>query len=158
MKNFQIIIGAVVVIGLLVFGWLFFSNKSSAPTSSITDQVTSAPASDNGTETAFSRYIPYSSGVLGSTSGKRVLYFYANWCPTCRPANEEFISNQDSIPARVSIIRVNYNDDETDSEEKALAEQYGITYQHTFVQINERGEEVTKWNGGAIEELIANIK
>ena len=39
-----------------------------------------------------------------------------------------------------------------------LAKKYGITYQHTFVQIDSQGKEVTKWNGGQTDELAANIK
>ena len=37
-------------------------------------------------------------------------------------------------------------------------EKYGITYQHTFVQIDAEGKEITKWNGGKIDELLTNIK
>jgi hypothetical protein len=57
----------------------------------------------------------------------------------------------------VTIIRVNYNDSDTDPAEEALADEYGVTYQHTFVQIDENGNEVAKWNGGEIEELLERI-
>jgi thioredoxin-related protein len=53
---------------------------------------------------------------------------------------------------------VNYNDTATDQAEKELAKKYGVTYQHTFVQIDAEGNEVTKWNGGKIEELLHNIR
>jgi thiol-disulfide isomerase/thioredoxin len=64
-----------------------------------------------------------------------VLYFYANWCPICKvetaqalyPAFNELDSN------RVVGFRVNFNDSETDSAEKALAGEYGVPYQHTKV-------------------------
>ncbi|KXK10180.1 MAG: hypothetical protein UZ22_OP11002000912 [Microgenomates bacterium OLB23] len=56
------------------------------------------------------------------------------------------------------VIRVNYNDPQTDDEEKALAKQYGVGYQHTFVQIDQQGNEVTKWNGGSLKELLSSIK
>ena len=46
----------------------------------------------------------------------------------------------------------------TDKEEEDLARKYGITYQHTYVQIDGVGKEVTKWNGGQINELLSNIK
>jgi thiol-disulfide isomerase/thioredoxin len=106
-----------------------------------------------------SRYIPYAKNVLADTKAqKRVLFFYANWCPTCRPADESFSKNEAKIPQDVRLIRVNYNDTDTDDEEKALAKQYGITYQHTFVQIDAKGAVVTKWNGGQIDELVSHIK
>ena len=41
---------------------------------------------------------------------------------------------------------------------KELAQKYSITYQHTFVQIDAEGKEITKWNGGKIDELLTNIK
>jgi len=109
--------------------------------------------------TSLPRYVEYSKDVLEqSSSMRRVLFFYASWCPTCRPADADFEKNIDLIPANLVIIRVNYNDPETDAEEKALASQYGITYQHTFVQIDAQGNVVTKWNGGQFNELLVSLK
>lgn len=106
-----------------------------------------------------SRYIHYSPEALEQTkTTRRVLYFYANWCPTCRPADASFSENSDMIPDDVTVIRVNYNDTETDGSEKELARKYGITYQHTFVQIGPNNEELAKWNGGDIDQLLSKIK
>ena len=106
-----------------------------------------------------SRYVEYSKAAHDSTvNNRRVLYFYANWCQICRPADANFKENAGKIPGDVTVIRVNYNDTDTDQEEKDLAKKYGIIYQHTFVQIDAQGKEVTKWNGGQIDELLANIK
>lgn len=104
-------------------------------------------------------YAPFSPELLASSaSTRRVLFFYANWCPTCKPADKSFSDNSAKIPADVTLIRVNYNDTETDQAEKDLAKKYGITYQHTFVQIDASGKEITKWNGGQIDELLSNLK
>ena len=113
---------------------------------------------DSMTKPAGSRYIQYSKSALEqAVGGRRVLYFYANWCPTCRPADVNLRENAAQIPEDMTVVRVNYNDSDTDREEKALANQYGITYQHTFVQIDSQGQELTKWNGGQIEELLTKI-
>ncbi len=105
-----------------------------------------------------SRYVEYSKAALDqAATNRRVLYFYANWCPICKPADADFQQNSRKIPADVTVIRVNYNDTDTDQEEKDLAKKYGITYQHTFVQIDAKGNAVTKWNGGQINELLAKI-
>ena len=105
------------------------------------------------------RYVEYSKTAFENASqGRRVLFFYASWCPTCIPADKSISDNMKSLPADMTVIRVNYNDPETDQEEKDLAKLYGITYQHTFVQIDEMGKEVTKWNGGMVEELLKNSK
>ncbi|MCR4326665.1 MAG: thioredoxin family protein [Candidatus Roizmanbacteria bacterium] len=106
-----------------------------------------------------SRYVTYTMKAFNTTNNtKRVLFFYANWCPTCIPADKNFQDNKEQIPENVTLIRVNYNDPETDQDEKDLAEKYNITYQHTFVQIDTEGNEVAQWNGGQIEELLAMIK
>jgi thiol-disulfide isomerase/thioredoxin len=106
-----------------------------------------------------SRYLPYTQASYNSAQGKRVvLYFYATWCPSCKVANAEFLASPEKIPEDVIVLRVNYSDPDTDADEKALATKYGITYQHTFVQIDAEGNVVTKWNGGSVKELLANIK
>ena len=106
-----------------------------------------------------SRYVEYSKTVLDQSAEKRrVLYFYATWCPSCKAANENFTANPNKIPADVVVIRTNYNDPNTDQEEKDLAKKYGITYQHTFVQIDGQGKQITKWNGGDTDELLSKIK
>lgn len=106
-----------------------------------------------------SRYVEYSKAVLDQAADKRrALYFYASWCPICRPANEDFKKNSSKIPEDMVVVRVNYNDPDTDQEEKDLAKKYGITYQHTFVQIDAQGNELTRWSGGQTDELLANIK
>ncbi|OGH12225.1 MAG: hypothetical protein A2776_01750 [Candidatus Levybacteria bacterium RIFCSPHIGHO2_01_FULL_40_10] len=108
---------------------------------------------------ANSRYAEYTKAVFDQAVDKRrVLFFYASWCPICRPADADFKKNSSKIPEDMVVIRVNYNDPDTDQEEKELAKKYGITYQHTFVQVDSAGKELTKWNGGQTDELLANIK
>lgn len=108
---------------------------------------------------AASRYVVYSKKSFDDASStRRVLFFYASWCPICKPTDASFTQNAKKIPEDVTVIRVNYNDPETDQEEKDLAKKYGITYQHTFVQIDRAGKEVATWNGGQIDELLSNIK
>ena len=112
-----------------------------------------------GAETEAERYIEYSKTAFErSSTNRRVLFFYASWCPTCRPADADFKTNLNKIPTDMTVLRVNYNDPDTDQAEKDLAKQYGITYQHTFVQIDSTGKQITKWNGGKTAELVANIK
>lgn len=71
-----------------------------------------------------------------------VLYFYAIWCTICQaetgaalyPAFNELQTGE------VIGFRVNYDDKDTDSNERALARQFGVAYQHTkvFVRNNAR--------------------
>ncbi|OGM04142.1 hypothetical protein A2715_04050 [Candidatus Woesebacteria bacterium RIFCSPHIGHO2_01_FULL_39_32] len=154
----------LVIAGILALvGLLLLKGRSSQDASNQKQDLMAPKGKDSAVEDGSStlmgdRYIEYSPEVLASNKDKkRVLYFYANWCPTCRPADADFKANESQIPEDVVLIRVNYNDSDTDSEEEQLATQYGITYQHTFVQIDESGNEVTKWNGGQIEELLERL-
>ena len=73
-----------------------------------------------------------------------VLYFYANWCPICLA---EFPKMQDAFNQLENNntvgFRVNYKDDQTDSDEEALAREQGVPYQHTKVFLR-NGERVLK--------------
>lgn len=186
MKNPIIIVAIIVVIAVVGLGAYAFSQNSSKSQSTMKDDAmmkeeTSMEPKDammkkdemamegdkmmdggkdsSANKMADSRYIQYSKSALDNASdSRRVLFFYASWCPTCRPADQNFTQNIDKIPEDVTLIRVNYNDPDTDQEEKDLAKKYTVTYQHTFVQIDGTGKEITKWNGGQMDELLSNIK
>ncbi|MDA1080044.1 MAG: thioredoxin family protein [bacterium] len=109
--------------------------------------------------TTTEQYVFFSPEALAAAVDKRrVLFFYAEWCPTCAPADKDFQANASKLPADVVVVRVNHNDDNTDAAEKALAKEYGVTYQHTYVQIDAAGKKVATWNGGKLAELLENIK
>ncbi len=68
-------------------------------------------------------------------SGKLVvLYFYANWCPICRAEVPQLYSAFNELKTdKVIGFRVNFNDDQTDGDERALAQQFQVPYQHSKV-------------------------
>ena len=179
MKNPIIIFAIVMVMAVVGFGAYTLSQNSSQSDSMMKKDEAMMPKEDASTgptdammkkddatmegdkmmaDKTGSRYVQYSKSALDSASnGRRVLFFYASWCPTCKPADASFTQNVSKIPEDLTLIRVNYNDPETDQEEKDLAKKYGITYQHTFVQIDSSGREVAKWNGGQIDELLSKV-
>lgn len=158
MKNSTLILVTVVLITVVGAGVVKFMGKSDTQPSSADLKMMEKSEDDLIVKPIGSRYVEYSKTTLAQAArGRRVLYFYANWCPTYRPADANLRENEARIPENMIVVRVNYNDSDTDAEEKALAKQYGITYQHTFVQIDRQGKELTKWNGGQIEELLINI-
>lgn len=79
------------------------------------------------------------------TEGKLVvLYFYANWCPICRAEFPRAEAAFDQLTSdEVVGFRVNFNDNETDDDEVALARQFGVPYQHTKVLVQE-GRQLLK--------------
>lgn len=83
---------------------------------------------------------------------KVVLYFYAPWCPFCRAADADFKANGDKIPAGVTVLKTDYDSN------TALKAKYGVNYQHTFVQIDNNGNMVTKWVSGDTDLLVKNVK
>lgn len=101
------------------------------------------------------RYVAYSLDALAKASrdgARAVLFFKASWCPTCRAADAEYRANLAKIPPDVTVLLVDYD------RESDLKRQYGVTYQHTFVQVDASGKQVTRWSGGAVEELLANVR
>ena len=73
-----------------------------------------------------------------------VLYFYANWCPICKaefPVMQKVFN--ELTTDKVVGFRVNYNDSDTDSNEKVLASQFGVVYQHTKVFVK-NGQRILK--------------
>lgn len=145
MSTFLVGLGVVGVI--LVILLAFISAKGV--------QKTATPAQDgpNIPEQLQSRYQDYSPAAFASGVGKkRVLFFYAPWCPTCRPTDAAFRASPDEIPEDVIVYRVNYD------TETQLKQMYGITYQHTFVWVDAEGNPIRKWNGGMLPELISNTQ
>jgi thiol-disulfide isomerase/thioredoxin len=74
-----------------------------------------------------------------------VLYFYASWCPLCKEetANGLYPAFNALKDSRIVGFRVNYNDNDTDSDEKALAREFGVGYQHTKVFVK-NGSRILK--------------
>lgn len=162
MNTKTLIIGGLIVI--VAGGTFFYFNTTSSPTSMLSPEPT--PTYTESMETPKdsmvkndsmmaneSRYVDYSKAAFDAAKGKkRVYFFHASWCPTCKTANTEFTNNPAGIPEDVILFKTDYD---TNSE---LKKQYAITYQHTFVLVDENGKEIKKWNGGGINELVANTK
>jgi thiol-disulfide isomerase/thioredoxin len=100
------------------------------------------------------QYMPYDASQLAfAKDGKVVLFFRASWCPTCRALDADIKAKLSQIPQSVLILDVDY-DKYTD-----LRKQYGVTYQHTLVQVNASGNMITKWSGSAdLDELLKQVK
>ncbi len=76
-----------------------------------------------------------------------VLFFHAPWCPSCR-ATEASI-DADGVPDGLTLVKVDF-DSATD-----LRQQYGVTYQHTYVHVDPDGTALKKWTGSETGADIA---
>ncbi|MEK7579284.1 MAG: thioredoxin family protein [Patescibacteria group bacterium] len=85
-------------------------------------------------------------------TGDVVLFFHASWCPSCRGLNSDIEKNLSAIPPEVSILKVDYD------TESALKKKYGVTYQHTLVQVDADGAMIKKWSGSpTLSSLVSQI-
>lgn len=152
-------LGTLAIVIVLAAGAYYVSNSwQSAPGMEKSGTAMAEPtvvmtAGDSAMMKKESRYTTYSKASFDAAKGKkRVYFFYAPWCPTCRPADSEFQTNMDSIPEDVVLFKTDYD------SSNDLKRQYGVTYQHTYVLVDDSGKEIKKWNGGGIDELIANTQ
>jgi thiol-disulfide isomerase/thioredoxin len=99
-------------------------------------------------------YETYSADKIArAETGDVVLFFNASWCPSCRGLNTNIESNLKSIPEGVTILKTDYD------KETELKKKYGVTYQHTLVQVDKDGNMIKKWSGGAtLENLLGQIQ
>jgi thioredoxin 1 len=100
-----------------------------------------------------SNYTAYSKEAFDKASSqKRVLFFAASWCPSCRAADKNFNENLKKIPDNVMVFKTDYD------TETALKTKYKITRQHSFVYVDAKGVALKSWAGGGIEELLTMTK
>ena len=82
-----------------------------------------------------------------------VLFFRAGWCPTCRAVDADIKTNLSEIPTNLTILDVDYDNS------TALKKEYGVTYQHTFVQVDGDGKLIKKWSGSpTLTALVSELK
>lgn len=94
------------------------------------------------TPTAAGTFSDYSADKLAlAQNGTVVLFFHANWCPSCRSLENDINANLGSIPADTHILKLDYD---TQTE---LKKKYGVVRQHTLVVVNADGSEVKKITG-----------
>lgn len=159
-KGFAIpIIIAIVAVVLALGGVVYYANQSQVDEDKMAEEKAMVEKKDDEMLKDEAMMVKYTGTVLAGESAPLldftkadydaavksdklvVLYFYANWCPTCKaefPVMQK-VFNELSID-KVIGFRVNYNDNDTDSNEKSIASQFGVAYQHTkvFVKNDER--------------------
>lgn len=121
-----------------------------APEQTQNNDSPSDSAADDGVMMKKSSYEPFTKEKFeaAKASGKKIfLNFYADWCPICgqqEPIVVQSFESEQVNNAELIGFRVNYRDNQTDSDEEALASQYGISYQHSHVLLSETGEVLYK--------------
>lgn len=97
------------------------------------------------------KFVAYSAEEVASTSGNKVLFFHASWCPSCTGAATNLSAK--TAPEGLNVFKVDY-DSSTDLKTK-----YGIVSQHTFVQIDDNGTMVKRWFGSRnYSDILAELQ
>ena len=86
-----------------------------------------------------------------ATKNPTVLFFAADWCPSCQADLKDINANGAQL-GKVNIVVVDYD------KSADLKMKYGITVQDTYVQIGAMGEKLAIWNGGGVQGILKNVK
>jgi thioredoxin 1 len=126
-----------------------------------TTQGIEEPKKDEPVSAKKATYVGFSRGAydkaLTEKGSSVLLFFYANWCPTCRVQEPQNLELFKDLDVNVQAFRVNFNDNETDDTEKELAKAFGVTYQHTFIFLDKNGKEITRKVGAVSPEELKNL-
>jgi thioredoxin 1 len=82
--------------------------------------------------------------------GPTVLFFNADWCPVCRAEMRQIDASLSEL-GNITVVVVDYD------RNARLRRKYGVTYQHTYVQIDGDGEKLALWNGGGVDGILSNV-
>lgn len=109
-------------------------------------------SSATSTTGSFTDYTP--EAVSAATADEDViLFFHASWCATCKLLASDIEVNVAAIPAGVKILKVDY-DSQTELKQK-----YGVTFQHTLVQVQPDGTQIAKWSlSRDLDALVKEIR
>ncbi len=78
--------------------------------------------------------------------GTVVLFFHADWCPSCRATDAALV--EDGVPDGLTVVQVDFD------TETALRQKHGIVQQHTFVHVDADGTALATWSGSVDGEDI----
>jgi len=160
-KNLGIIIGIIVIVGI---GFFAFSGEKTQKQNTISEDQKEAvtnevakPEQPNTQEAIIAdagSYEAYSpEKIARAETGDVILFFHASWCPSCRALNTDIEKNVGAIPAGVTILKTDYD------KETELKKKYGVTTQHTMVQVDKDGNLIKKWSGGSkLENLLSQVQ
>ena len=136
---------------VIVLGGCSQANSSSDAMSSAKSPSSATSHSDSASQ-SYITYDQYQASKDKYADSKVVLFFNAKWCPDCRAINEALTSDPGKIPAKTTVVSVDY-DQHTD-----LRQRYGVTMQHTFVQINSSGDKVRQWASTSTDGLLKELQ
>jgi len=126
------------------------ADVSTAPAADTTPTVAAEPAPT--TVAAAGMFSDYDESKL-TENGTNVLFFHAEWCPSCKGLERDLTNNLSAIPEGVNILKLDY-DSETELKKK-----YGVVRQHTLVVVDANGSEIKKLTGltNTLDQVVGQL-
>lgn len=121
------------------------ATATSSPASSPSKMMSQSPQVSPGSFIPLSEY----EANKAKYQDTNVVYFFnAGWCPTCQEATQNLEAANGNLPKNLTVVDIDYDDS------SALKEQYGVTVQHTFVEVDANGNMIKKWTGSSTPQQI----
>lgn len=142
----------MVIIVLIVIVFFIITFGRNSQTNNLTENTSSNQTAEvNPNAESYESYAP--EKLAFAETGNVVLFFRASWCPSCRALDKDINENLGAIPTDLKILDVDYDN----SQE--LKQKYGVTTQHTLVQVDKDGNMISKWSGSpTLSSLVSQIK
>ena len=104
-----------------------------------------------GTPGSFSDYSQ--SKLALANEGTVVLFFHADWCPSCRTLERDINANVSALPENTHILKLDYD------TELELRKQYGVVRQHTLIQVDASGNSIKTLAGptNSLAQVVAQL-
>jgi len=154
------IIAGVALLGFIIFAASSFETETSQSNSSANQANTqTSPDTDSETQTesdteAGGVYTDYSEAALAGADENDaiVIFFHASWCITCNHLDDNLQQAAGSIPGNVRILKADFDNNQQ------LRQNYGVTFQHTLVQVDNRGNYIQDWRlSRDLEDILTQI-
>jgi thiol-disulfide isomerase/thioredoxin len=159
-KKVSILIGIIAVAGIGYLTYAFFEGEDDCAESTCqidkADLVmidTKEPTLPNTRGPSGSFEIYSNERLAQTTTDTVIIFFHATWCPSCRALSADIERNKGAIPEGITILKADFD---TETE---LRKKYGVTTQHTLVQVDANGALVKKWSGHLrLETVLSEIQ
>lgn len=162
MNSSNALIIGLLIVGIGIGGYFVVSKNSDLTENTSQTELSNIPEKngddmmekDETSAEIPNNIVEYSPENLATAqeAGRAVLFFHATWCPTCKALNAEIMERANELPEDVTILKTDFD------KELELREQYGITIQHTLVQLDANGNEIAKWSGGNVDTILENLQ